>query len=402
MWVPASAADIEAAATGGDLAETSSFDAKEALPTRGRNPDLATAVAAMSTDGGVLLYGVAEDEHKRPTVPSPITLAGAAERVDQIVQTSIMEAPYIDVRGYPTDDDPSVGYLLVIVPQSARAPHQVTVGGDLRFYGRGATGKRRLTEGEIARLYRRRDEWEQDREMLLTQAIAVAPFKPQPNLAFMHGFARPVAADRAIWERAVERSGGRDALQRALTKTAAERRTQQDYSPSLHGGARWHRIGADAWRLSTVNERDPEPSLAPYVVNLTANIDGRGHLFCGRAAERGDGLTGASKEEARLIIFESIIAGNLAGFLAFIGGLYHAAGYHGHVDLGVAVVGLRGGHSATIPQHAFYDNPYNAPAYPRTERVAAAELDQPKLIARRMLRHLFEATTGRDQFDALV
>lgn len=399
MWVPASAADIEAAATGGDLAETSSFEAKEALPTRGRNPDLATAVAAMSTDGGVLLYGVAEDEHERPTIPKPITLAGAPERVDQIVQTSIMEAPYIDVRGYPTDDDPSVGYLLVIVPQSARAPHQVTVGGDLRFYGRGATGKRRLTEGEIARLYRRRDEWEQDREMLLEQAIAVAPFEAQSNLGFMHGFARPVAPDRAIWERAVERSGGRDALQRALAQTAAERRTQQDYVPSLHGGGQWHRIGADAWRLSTVNERDPDPSLARSVMNLTANIDGRGLLFCGRAAEL---WTGASEDQARLIVFESIIAGNLAGFLAFMGALYHAAGYHGHVDLGVAVVGLEGGHSATIPQHAFYDNPYNAPTYPRTERVAAAELDEPKVIARRVLRHLFEATTGRDNFDALV
>jgi hypothetical protein len=90
----------------------------------------------MTTDGGVLLYGVAEDEDKRATIPRPIELAGAAERVDQIVQTSIAEAPYIDVRPYPTEDDATVGYLLVIVPQSVRAPHQVTVNSDLRFYGR--------------------------------------------------------------------------------------------------------------------------------------------------------------------------------------------------------------------------------------------------------------------------
>ncbi|MDQ2762999.1 MAG: hypothetical protein M3Y22_05775 [Pseudomonadota bacterium] len=48
----------------------------------------------------------------------------------------------------------------------------------MSFYGRGATGNRRLAEGEIARLYRRREEWEQDREALLTQAIASAPFEP--------------------------------------------------------------------------------------------------------------------------------------------------------------------------------------------------------------------------------
>lgn len=402
MWVPASATEIEAAARAGELIETSSFDVKAALPARGRNSDLATDVAAMSTDGGVLLYGVAEDQHRQPTVPAPITLAGLPERVDQIVQTSVMEAPYIDVRTYPSEQDAGVGYLLVIVPQSARAPHQVTVGGDLRFYGRGATGNRLLTEGEIARLYRRREEWEQDREALLAQAIAAAPFEPQPDLAFMHGFARPVAPDQAIWDRAVERSGGRDALHRALANAAAERRTTQDYAPGLHGGPRWHRVGADAWRLSTQVEREPGPRAARYVVSVEANIDGRGHLFCGRAAERRSARAEASKDEAPLVIYESIIAGNLGGFLALMGALYAAGGYHGHVDIGGAVAGLQGGYSSTIPQHGFYTNPYNAETYPRTERVAAAALAEPAVIVRRMLRHLFEATIGRGDFDALV
>lgn len=93
MWVPTEASEIERAATAGELPETPSFDAKETLPTSGKNADLAVDVAAMTTDGGVLLYGVAEDEHGRPTVPRPMELAGTAERVGQIVASSISEVP---------------------------------------------------------------------------------------------------------------------------------------------------------------------------------------------------------------------------------------------------------------------------------------------------------------------
>lgn len=66
---------------------------KRLCPTSGKNADLAVDVAAMTTDGGVLLYGVAEDEHGRPTVPRPMELAGTAERVGQIVASSISEVP---------------------------------------------------------------------------------------------------------------------------------------------------------------------------------------------------------------------------------------------------------------------------------------------------------------------
>ena len=151
MWVPENAEEIERAAQGGHLRETHSFDAKAALPDRNRNAELAKDVSAMTVDGGVLLYGIAEDRDQNPTVPQPIDLAGVRERVDQIVSTSIQEQPYVDPRSFATADDPSKGYLVVLVPQSARAPHQVTVRGELRFYGRDETGNRILTEVRLRR-----------------------------------------------------------------------------------------------------------------------------------------------------------------------------------------------------------------------------------------------------------
>jgi hypothetical protein len=93
VWIPESEREILAAVEAGDLAETATFDAKAALPAQGKSRDLAVDVAAMASDGGTLLYGIGEDEHDRLTIPKPFELAGAAERVDQIVRTCISEPP---------------------------------------------------------------------------------------------------------------------------------------------------------------------------------------------------------------------------------------------------------------------------------------------------------------------
>jgi Schlafen, AlbA_2 len=118
VWIPRTEQAILAAIETGDLVETANFDAKEALPTKGKSKDLATDVAAMANDGGTLLYGIGEDEHGRPAVPKPFELVGAKERVDQIVRTSISEPPAIEVHEIRADGDPSLGYL--VVAHSAR------------------------------------------------------------------------------------------------------------------------------------------------------------------------------------------------------------------------------------------------------------------------------------------
>lgn len=117
MWTPKSEREILAAIEAGDLTETANFDAKAALPAKGKSKDLAIDVAAMATDGGTLLYGIGEDDNDRPTALQPFRLAGARERVDQIVRTSISEPPDVQVREIPTNDDPSNGYLVVAIPR---------------------------------------------------------------------------------------------------------------------------------------------------------------------------------------------------------------------------------------------------------------------------------------------
>ena len=397
MWVPNSIDEIERAARSGELEETPAFDAKADLPVPRKNSSLAVDVAAMATDGGALLYGVGEDAQNRPTVPVPIALTGAADRVAQIVSTSIAEVPHIEPHEYPCPDDPSKGYLLVLVPQSARAPHQVTVGGDLRFYGRGPKGNRILTEGEVARLYERRQAWAVDRERVLAEVIANAPVPPRQGLGYVHAYARPVVLDQGMFERSSAAIGGRPQMHQHLLTVVNSTSLRGKYGPSLERATAWDRRGADEWRLSNVTERDDltDPDWITSTVMLGMNIDGRGSLFCGRATD-----THPQHPDGVPFIIEVVIAGNVEAFLAVMGSLYEAAGYHGSVDIGVAVTGIKGAGSGHRSQRwASGGFAYSAPVFSRTERVAASELNSPADITHNLLRNFYEATTGIDGYN---
>lgn len=398
MWIPKDVDEIEQAIASGTLEETASFEAKAQLPDKKKNADMATDVAAMATDGGVIVYGIGEDENKQLTISSPIPLAGAADRISQVVSTSIAEVPHIEIREYPTAADASLGYMLVIVPQSARAPHQVTVKDDLRFYGRDARGNRRLSEGDIARLYERRQRWEVDREQILNTVIAHAPIKPRAKFGYIHAFTRPVAKDAGILERARTNSG--DFL-KLLLSTVRTTKLTDSYAPSLESAVHLRRHGGDEWRWSNLSDDEMHTAASqqgtPWdptdVSTMAFNLDGRGHLFCGRATDtlrRGGGR----------IILEGVIAGNVEAFFAVMHAIYDAAGYHGHLDIGVALTGLTGASSEVNRIQRMHGQVYPTDAYTRTERIAAGEMAQPAEVAQRLLRHFFEATTGYDTYDA--
>jgi hypothetical protein len=402
VWIPTDAQEIEDAARGGLLVETPSFDAKADLPASKKNIELAKDVAAMATDGGVLLYGVAEDEHGNPTVPEPITLKGAPERVSQIVSTSIAEVPFIDVRPYPLADDPAHGYLAVAVPQSSRAPHMVIVSGDNRFYGRGANGNRILNEGDVARLYERRQGWEIDRLQVLDEAIEHAPAPPRDGQSYVHAYARPVMLEQGMYARAVERLGGSGQMHKRLLRCVHVAKLSGIYAPTLEQAHSWLRHSADLWRLSTRDEFlelsglgvETPQELALYagwltsLVHLNLYLDGYGRLFCGRASD-----TRLADSSTPLLI-EVVIAGNVEAFFTVMAMLYEAAGYHGTVDIGVAVTGIKGARSERANRGFGSGSPYPIDRFTRTDRIAAGQLKDADLVAQGLLHDLFDATTG--------
>ena len=113
-------------------------------------------MAGLLLAGGVLIYGIGEDENGFPNVPNPISLEGQGKRIEGILRTSIDEVPVFKVFAIQTKADSSKGYLIVVVPPSERAPHMVIVKGERRFYGRGEKGNYPLSQAEVARLYERR------------------------------------------------------------------------------------------------------------------------------------------------------------------------------------------------------------------------------------------------------
>lgn len=409
MWVPRDLEEIEAAVADGRLEETHSFDAKRELPATNAsgNKSIAVDVAAMSTEGGTILYGIGEDENERLTVRNPIELAGTSDRIAQVVQSAIAEVPHIDFHTYPLEEDPSKGYLLVAIPASPRAPHQVTVGDDRRYYGRGARGNRKLGEQEVAQLYARRQERDVNLLARLDEVMRFAPDweSDDPEHGVTHAFAQPVPPDQQLWERAVEDVGGEDVLKQRIVSAMRAVQTRHGHDPSFEQRATWRRRGADEWAVGSHDQDPPPPNFVVHTVQATFNIDGRAVLISGNAAQLRP--QHATDTEGRKMIFERVIAGNLAAFFAGVAALYDAAGYNGAVDVGVAVTGLAGGYSVgrfenNEPRFVDWDRVprYDGPTFTRVRRVASvSELaTDPQGVAMGLLGGLLAATTGSNNY----
>lgn len=382
MWTPDSAAELERAAEAGNLEETSSFDGKRDLPaSAAKNVDLAVDVAAMTTAGGTLIYGLDEDENQRLTVLAPLKdPEGAAERVDAVVQSSISEPPYVEISSLHKEDVPGSGYLVVHVPQSPRAPHQVQVKGEMRYYGRGATGNRILGEDEVARLYRQRQEYEAGAEDKLAELLSVSPHPPQDGLGYLHVVVAPVIplTDEA-WDRAV--GTGSSELQGLFSEAIEAVPGESGFRTPLRELSSWKHAGAEVWELDSESE-DPSSRL-----RLQVGMDGRGNVFWGRVAE---------VRNRHFVLFGRHAAATVAGLLRVMGTLYERAGYRGVVDVGVAFTGIAGAVAGeSLDRGRDYPSgppKYRAQEYRRVQRVVAAELQgDPEGIAAGLLRRLFES-----------
>jgi hypothetical protein len=330
----------------------------------------------------VLVYGIDEDEHKRLTVRNPISLAGQPERITRIVQTSIAEPPKISISTIPTSDDSSKGYIIVVVPPSERAPHMVVVKGDHRYYGRTATGNTPLNEGEVARLYERRQRWEVDRDKLLAEEIACAPFPLQREFAYLHLIAQPVFRSEDFLEQAVSSDQTmQELLGELIVQVVDYNLFPNIYRPDFTIPSQW--IYTAEGLLGKLTGSDMQPQ---YTLNLQVDFDGTCHLFCGGAAQRGAGDVKSFNQ--------MLIAGNTTRFLALLGKLYDKASYIGMVDVGMALTGLKDSQltwSTDAPGFRPF-MPYDRDEYRRTRRVSAITLkDDPVDVARELVMRFFNA-----------
>jgi predicted HTH transcriptional regulator len=149
VWYPKTWPEVQALID--QAVETSSLDFKRSIATH--NEELAKDIAAMTLDGGVLLYGV--DEDRKTTLAkeiTPVEIGGVEIRLQQVIGSHIRPVPDVATEFIADPDDPTRGVLAVVVPASVAAPHQ-TAG---RYPCRRGTTTSFLEEAEVERLYRQR------------------------------------------------------------------------------------------------------------------------------------------------------------------------------------------------------------------------------------------------------
>lgn len=380
MWIPKTEKDITDATSNRTLEETVTFEGKREISNK--SVDIATDLSAFAnTSGGVLIYGLAEDSNQKLTMLNPIKLKGERERIDQIVRTCVDEVPFFKVTAIETQQDPAIGYLVVLVPPSERAPHMVIVKGVNRFYGRSETGNYVLTQVEVARLYERRGVSEASVLPLLEEAIKEAPVPDNERFAHLHIVVRPVLAEDALLDRALSSGKNhKELLSKVLDQISSSGIYKDGYVPDIgHPGSGWVRRPEGYYGKCHYG---PEEDMG---VHFQFNLDGSAYFFSGRAAE-------AHNEGQPKTFFSSIIAGSTTKFLAVLGELYGRANYLGMVDVGLAVTGLEGC-VPDLQRNPFRTLPkFTGRSYRKTARSNAMLLkEDPKSVAARLLMPLVDA-----------
>ena len=252
LWTPQDEQALLAAANNGLLEEGHFLDIKRELASgKSANTEAAKDIASFAIDGGVIIYGVDEQQNSVQPVLAPISLVGLSERIELIARTRINEP--ISVRTTPVPSATSgLGYLVVHVPKSPCAPHMV----DGKYYGRDEKTKKVLQNQEVMLLLERRLTIQRDIEDTAQKQLALAMQRMEaPTPGLMVVVADPIGAPQDLL---VELSAaGANSLQ---TLMQLARRTEVDNHQEF---------GASLSRAQTYSRRS-------RAVALTGGLSGDG------------------------------------------------------------------------------------------------------------------------------
>jgi hypothetical protein len=310
--------------------ETTYLDFKAILPTKDKNLEIAIDVAAMSSDGGVLIYGVSENRSGIFS-KNPLDISGQSERIVSVVGANVGGSLNIEV--FPImETDPAFvdkGYLVVHVPASPVAPHHVEGSG---FWGRTDKGNKRLTQGDIDRLYARRQEWETTASQHLDLARKACTFAPhlKETSGMFHLVVRPLFGSNSIRESFLPSDDGVPIIQKFFEiMNLLEFSTNTALSP---------RSFARDVTLRTLRGirliESPDNSSWVHLEFEFMN-DGTLRLACGSIVD-GDSHT------IQRFVRDAGIAQMSAYVLAFAGQVYQTVKYLGQVDIFASIEGAEG------------------------------------------------------------
>lgn len=372
-WLPRSGAELLEAFRDGMLEERNWCDVKREVDS---NVELARDLASFSVDGGIIVVGIDEKSPDDPLYPVP--LKGLCERIEQIARLRVDPPLQVTCTPVSSGTDDGSGYVIARVPASALAPHQVQG----IYYGRGDKTRTRLSDAEVARLHRRREEWNQDARELLDHHVAADPFADAQACPHVFFVARPVAgwpemcrelAGDAEWRgqlRALMHDTGLDESLRALRT----RMFPGQPAATFFGGLT--QLGKTERGAVLSNRPLPVTALGGdgrFTTTLEISEDGELrflHVGAGEPRQfNGIQYTGLYPETVALIVRDMLVLAR------------KVSEYTGHAamwELGLAVTGISGARAVASNQRVFIamHHEYPGSVYRRTARATVLDLEK--------------------------
>jgi hypothetical protein len=387
-WRPSDWAEIQPAIEGGLLDESHWVELKLQIPTtKGSNTGLARDLASLAVDGGTLIVGIEEDGLGRAVAATGTELKGLAERIDQIARSRIDE-PLL-IRTFPAiehPDRPGIGCLVVEIPPSPLAPHQV----DGVAYGRADRAKMRLSSRQVQETIQKRLLGQTDVTTALAELeeydLVLAHMRVNGHL---YVAAQPAIARLDMPFAATDNLGSLDDIVRTVSQTGGS-------ADPLPGGS-WRRNsdGVVASRGINLDGRINENSFS----RLGVRDDGGIRLTYGRGTlslTKSDATVMNNLPRPDRVIDAGRVTAVLMKTLTLAGRLTdrHSA-YQGEWRVGVRLTRTRGivAREFTQPENDLEDaDPYEHEAYERTGSSHTQELvEQPAAVAKRLLTPLLRA-----------
>ncbi|MEE3755432.1 AlbA family DNA-binding domain-containing protein [Mycobacterium intracellulare] len=355
--------ELQRLALNGLLEETHWLDLKRELGSgNAANKDLAKDIAAFALDGGTILIGV--DEDTTPPGLWPVPVDGLAERIEQIARMRVDEAVQIRTTVINSAGDPTLGYLVVHVPQSVRAPHMV----DGRYYGRGDKTNRMLSNTEVVRLLDRRLA---DRRDLRAEARTIRTDLAGQDQRLFVAVADPLGAREDMLVALSESSTWQETVLQ-LVHSAADAQ-HQTYAPTLVQASGFARrpggvaltTGMHDGQRFTGNDRAAEIVFAE---------SGRLALASERAVTTRSFSNVYPPPPDSTVVFEALIIGHVSLLARLSAAVSHHWGYTGSWRFALSMNGLRDAVSWTLTDQHFGDR---GPTYTENiyERVTEASLE---------------------------
>jgi len=302
----------------------------------------------MSTEGGLIIYGVREYKEMGTFAATPIELAGVRERIGEVVASHVHERVQLSVHELPLADDSTNGFVLVEVPASPRAPHMVQTKGHHRYYGRTPAGNVILDQTQVAHLYARRSTLELEAGNALDEAIAAFPRLPVASGTLrgdLYMVVHPLVSDSDLRERVFPDDAGPTMLQ-AVLGTQNDLRFETQWDPKfsdISNGARFQTIMDGFSMVNPSIDRDGE-QIDLYVSQIDVLDNGTVRYF--RAAlARQVAIQTTGQPAVVFLIRDTAAAQHAAHVSLFAGRFLEAAGYHGMADVSLALTQIRTSYS---------------------------------------------------------